>query len=29
MTVDGLVAMLNKEKGGFRKFVAGFKKKNR
>ncbi len=29
MTVDGLVMMLNKEKGGFRKFCAGFKKKNK
>lgn len=29
MSVEGLVDMCNKKKGGFKKFLAGFKKKNR
>ena len=29
MSVDGLVDMCNRKKGGFKKFCAGFKKKNR
>ena len=29
MSVEGMVDMCNRKKGGFRKLIAGFKKKNR